>query len=143
MRNAGIIIASGLTQLAQRSEYQRSVGKIERGLTTKINRKMLHGLSIALSVPQEYLEAVSDAKEIQQVHSVKFCPRCWIPGSKADPMWHNPKAKYCYISMQLRTNCASCGELYQIRLDRNYSSFLFLCALGVLAVFLSFRCYRI
>jgi len=92
--------------------HSRSVGKIERGLTTKINRKTLHGLAVALSVPQEYLEAVSDAKEIQQVHSVKFCPRCWIPGSAADPMWHNPKAKYCYIcSMQLRTNCASCGEL--------------------------------
>lgn len=35
--------------------HSRSVGKIERGLTTKLNQKTLRGLALALGVPQEFL----------------------------------------------------------------------------------------
>ncbi|GAC1490153.1 MAG: zinc ribbon domain-containing protein [Chamaesiphon sp.] len=92
--------------------HSRSIGKIERGLTTKLNRKTLNGLAIALSVPQEYLEAVTTGEEVKQLQGLKFCPRCWSPGSTPDPIWSNVKAKYCYLcGMQLRASCANCGEL--------------------------------
>ncbi len=92
--------------------HSRSVGKIERGLTTKLNQKTLRGLAVALSVPQEFLEAVSKGQEVQLVQGVKFCPRCWNPGHAADPMWQNIQAKFCYLcGTQLRASCANCGEL--------------------------------
>ena len=65
--------------------HSRSVGKIERGLTARINRKTMQGLAIGLGIPLEYLEVVSKGEEVEQVHSIKFCPHCWTPGSDADP----------------------------------------------------------
>ena len=92
--------------------HSRSVGKIERGLTTKLNQKTLRGLGVALSVPLEFLEAVSKGQEVQPEQGVKFCHQCWSPGHAADPMWQNVKAKFCYLcGSQLRANCANCGEL--------------------------------
>lgn len=107
--------ALNLTQfeLAHQSGiHSRSVGKIERGLTVKINRRTLQGLAIALGVPQEYLDAVTKGEEVPLVTGVKFCPQCWNPGNPADPIWSNIRAKYCYLcGTQLRTNCTNCGEL--------------------------------
>jgi transcriptional regulator with XRE-family HTH domain/predicted nucleic acid-binding Zn ribbon protein len=92
--------------------HGRSVGKIERGLTVKINRRTLQGLAIALSVPTEYLEAVSKGEEVKQAQGIKFCPQCWNPGAAVDPMWSNVKAKFCYLcGTAIRANCANCGEL--------------------------------
>ncbi|MEI2580378.1 zinc ribbon domain-containing protein [Scytonema sp. PRP1] len=92
--------------------HSRSVGKIERGLTTKLNQKTLRGLALALGVPQEFLEAVTKGEEVQLVQGVKFCPQCWSPGNAADPMWGHVKAKFCYLcGTQLRASCVNCGEL--------------------------------
>ena len=92
--------------------HGRSVGKIERGLTVKINRRTLQGLAIALGVPQEYLDAVKSGEEVKQVQGVKFCPQCWNPGAAADPMWSNVKAKFCYLcGIPIRARCVNCGEL--------------------------------
>ncbi len=92
--------------------HSRSVGKIERGLTTKLNQKTLRGLAVALSVPQEFLEALSKGTLVQLPQGVKFCPRCWNPGHAADPMWQNVRALFCYLcGTQLRASCANCGEL--------------------------------
>jgi DNA-binding XRE family transcriptional regulator len=92
--------------------HGRSVGKIERGLTVKINRRTLQGLAIALGVPQEYLDAVIKGEEVSQVRGVKFCPQCWNPGAAVDPMWSHVKAKFCYLcGTPIRANCANCGEL--------------------------------
>ena len=92
--------------------HSRSIGKIERGITTKLNRKTLHGLAIALAVPQEYLSAVNKGEEVKQVDRVKFCPQCWTPGQAADPMWGNVRAKFCYLcGAQLRATCANCEYL--------------------------------
>jgi transcriptional regulator with XRE-family HTH domain/ribosomal protein S27AE len=92
--------------------HSRSVGKIERGLTTKLNQKTLRGLAVALSVPQEFLEVVTRGQQVQLAQSVKFCPLCWSPGHAADPMWQNIQAKFCYLcGTQLRASCANCGEL--------------------------------
>ncbi|BBD63871.1 XRE family transcriptional regulator [Nostoc commune NIES-4072] len=43
--------------------HGRSIWKIERGLTVKINRRTLQGLAIALGVPQEYLDALIKGEE--------------------------------------------------------------------------------
>ncbi|MBK1991014.1 zinc ribbon domain-containing protein, partial [Sphaerospermopsis aphanizomenoides BCCUSP55] len=92
--------------------HSRSVGKIERGLTLKINRRTLGGLAIALAVPQEYLDAVIKGEEVSLVQGVKFCPQCWNPGTAADPLWANVRAKFCYLcGTSLRSSCANCGEL--------------------------------
>jgi DNA-binding XRE family transcriptional regulator len=93
--------------------HPRSVGKIERGLTTKLNRKTIQGLAIGLGVPVEYLEATVKGKDVMEAPiAVKFCPQCWKPGSAADPMWGNIRAKFCYLcGTQLRASCANCGEL--------------------------------
>lgn len=104
-----------LTQFELASQsgiHSRSIGKIERGLTVKINRRTLQGLAIAFGVPQEYLDAVTKGEEVSLVTGVKFCPSCWNPGNPADPMWSHIRAKYCYLcGTQLRTTCANCGEL--------------------------------
>jgi transcriptional regulator with XRE-family HTH domain len=55
--------------------HGRSVGKIERGLTVKINRRTLQGIAVALGVPTEYLEAVSKGEEVKQAQGIKFCPQ--------------------------------------------------------------------
>ncbi len=105
----------GMTQFelaAAAGIHSRSVGKIERGLTLKINRRTLGGLAIALGVPQEYLDAVIKGEEVSLVQGVKFCPQCWNPGAAADPLWANVRAKFCYLcGTPLRSCCDHCGEL--------------------------------
>jgi DNA-binding XRE family transcriptional regulator/ribosomal protein L32 len=92
--------------------HSRSIGKIERGLTTKLNQKTSRALAVALGVPQEFLEAVSKGQEVLLPQSVKFCHQCWSPGHAADPMWQNVKAKFCYLcGTPLQASCANCGEL--------------------------------
>ncbi|MGF1981028.1 MAG: double zinc ribbon domain-containing protein [Nostoc sp. CmiSLP01] len=92
--------------------HSRSVGKIERGLTTKLNQRTLRGLVMALGVPQEFLETVTKGQEVQLPQSMKFCPQCWNPGHTADPIWQNVQARFCYLcGTQLRASCANCGEL--------------------------------
>lgn len=104
MTQSDLAIAAGI--------HGRSVGKIERGLTVKINRRTLQGLALALGVPQEYLDAVTKGEEVSQVQGVKFCPQCWNPGAAADPIWSQVKAKFCYLcGTQLRASCVNCGEL--------------------------------
>jgi DNA-binding XRE family transcriptional regulator len=94
------------------SLHSRSVGKIERGITTKLSKKTLQGLAVGLGTPVEYLEAIIKGEEARPIQGVRFCPHCWNPGSSADPMWSNLKAKYCYLcGTQLRASCAHCGEL--------------------------------
>lgn len=92
--------------------HSRSIGKIERGLTSRLNRKTLRGLAGGLGIPQEYLEAVERGESVKGVNSVKFCPHCWTPGANPDPLWSQVRAKFCYLcGMQLQTSCTHCGEL--------------------------------
>ncbi|WP_026734968.1 double zinc ribbon domain-containing protein [Fischerella sp. PCC 9605] len=92
--------------------HPHSLGKIERGKTTRLNRKTLQGLAMALSIPQEYLEAICKGEEVKVIVAVKFCPQCWTPGTGADPMWTDVRAKYCFMcGTPLRSHCANCGEL--------------------------------
>jgi DNA-binding XRE family transcriptional regulator len=91
--------------------HLQSVGKIERGLTTKLSSHSKSGLAIALQVPVEYLEAVCRGTPIVAVSQLKFCAPCWTPGTPPDPLWMEVRAKYCFLcGSALRDRCSHCQE---------------------------------
>lgn len=104
----------GLTQkeLAKRANIHiHSLGKIERGLTTRLNQKTLRGLAYALSIPSEYLESVSKGVPVSASDTLKFCPICWTPGTPPDEMWLSPKAKFCmFCGTALCDRCSNCNQ---------------------------------
>ena len=59
--------------------HLQSLGKLERGGRQRLNQKTKMGLAIALDIPSEYLEAVSQGRGIETSIIKKFCPNCWIP----------------------------------------------------------------
>jgi transcriptional regulator with XRE-family HTH domain len=59
--------------------HLQSLGKLERGGRQRLNQKTKTGLAIALDIPSEYLEAVSQGRGIETSIIKKFCPNCWIP----------------------------------------------------------------
>lgn len=92
--------------------HVQSLGKLERGKTTKLNRKTINGLAYALQVPGEYLESVYKGSSLEMAHAVKFCPQCWVPGTPPDALWTNVRAKFCFeCGERLRNRCDSCNEL--------------------------------
>jgi len=91
--------------------HLQSLGKIERGITTKLNHKTKNGLAYALGVPVEYLEAVCKGISVEATARLKFCPRCWIPGTAPDALWLPIRAQYCFAcGGELRSQCRSCSE---------------------------------
>ena len=72
--------------------HLQSVGKIERGLTTKLSSHSKSGLANALQVPVEYLEAVCHGTPIVAVSQLKFCAPCWTPGTPPAPLWMEVRA---------------------------------------------------
>lgn len=104
----------GMSQkdLAERAGiHLQSVGKIERGQTTRLKQKAQSGLAYALGISIEYLDAVCKGVTVEAIATLKFCPQCWTPGSLPDPMWTSARAKFCYAcGNQLCDRCTSCGE---------------------------------
>jgi transcriptional regulator with XRE-family HTH domain/ribosomal protein S27AE len=91
--------------------HLQSIGKLERGKTSKLNRKTQSALACALKIPSEYLTAVGRGVAIDLSPTIKFCPHCWIPGTEADPLWMDYRAKYCFLcSHLLRQQCSQCTE---------------------------------
>lgn len=91
--------------------HLHSLGKIERQQTTRLNQKTLHGLAYALEIPTEYLEAVTKGIAVSVTACVKFCPICWTPGTAADSMWTDLRAKFCFAcGTALRHQCPSCSR---------------------------------
>ncbi|WP_414589556.1 double zinc ribbon domain-containing protein [Scytonema sp. PCC 10023] len=89
----------------------QTIRKIESGHTSRLNQKAKSGLAAALNIPQEYLDAVVKQVPIEQVTLLKFCPKCWTPGTTLDPMWTTQRSKYCFAcGAKLRDKCASCNE---------------------------------
>ncbi|MDJ0520328.1 MAG: zinc ribbon domain-containing protein [Trichodesmium sp. MO_231.B1] len=92
--------------------HLQSVGKLERGKTTRLNQKTKTGLARALSIPTEYLEAICSGEPIAEIENYKFCPQCWTPGTEPDSAWTLYRAKYCLLcGSKLRNHCTSCGEI--------------------------------
>jgi DNA-binding XRE family transcriptional regulator len=107
-------ISLGLSQkeLAERAGvHLQSVGKIERGQTTRLKQAPKSGLAYALSVPVEYLDAVCKGVAVDAIAAFKFCPQCWALGTPPDPMGTHSHAKYCLAcGNQLRNRRISCHE---------------------------------
>lgn len=91
--------------------HLQSVGKIERGQTTRLNQKPKSGLAHALGVPMEYLDAVCKGVAVEAIASLKFCPTCWTPGTSPDPMWTSARSKYCFAcGSALCDRCPDCQK---------------------------------
>lgn len=91
--------------------HVQTIRKIESGVTSRLNQKAKSGLAAALSIPQEYLDAVVKQVPIETVTTRKFCPKCWTPGTTLDPMWTTARSKYCFAcGSRLRDKCVSCNE---------------------------------
>ena len=92
--------------------HLHSLGKIERGITTRLSYKTRRGLARALSIPSEYLEAICNGSEIEQPFtSIKFCPQCWIPGTPTESIWNDIRSLYCFMcGHELISHCLKCGK---------------------------------
>lgn len=91
--------------------HLQSIGKLERGKTSKLNRKTHSGLAYALQIPPEYLTAIGRGVTVEPSPAVKFCPICWTPGTAPDPIWLDYRAKYCFLcGNSLRHRCSNCTE---------------------------------
>lgn len=110
-RIRGLLGMSQKELATQAGIHLQSLGKVERGQTTRLNQKTISGLAYALQVPAEYLEAVIKKVPVSVASSVKFCPSCWRPGTAPDPNWANARAKFCLIcGTPLRHRCPGCDE---------------------------------
>lgn len=104
----------GLTQkdlATQTSIHVQSLGKIERGKTTQLNRHTRAGLANAFGIPIDYLEKLGKGKFPALFAALKFCSRCWTPGAAPDPIWLDPRSKYCFACGNLlQDRCGHCNE---------------------------------
>ena len=91
--------------------HVQSIGKLERGITTRLNHKTKKGLARALGIPVEYLDASIHGTPIEANATIKFCPQCWVPGTAPDPLWLSFRAKYCFAcATPLSSHCSRCQE---------------------------------
>jgi transcriptional regulator with XRE-family HTH domain len=91
--------------------HLQSIGKIERGMTTKLNSKSQRGLAVALQIPPEYLDAVVRGVAVVTSDVIKFCPYCWQAGTPPEDIWLLPRSKFCFLcGAGLRNSCAQCNE---------------------------------
>lgn len=99
-------------QLSQAAGVHRqTIGKIENGATQRLNHRARSGLALALAIPVEYLDAVCQGTIVVPMAQLKFCPRCWIPGSTPDPMWTDLRSHYCFAcGTALVSRCQQCQE---------------------------------
>lgn len=107
----------GLKRLSQEQLAQgcglhlQSIGKIERGLTTRLSRKAKQGLAQVLGVPVAYLEAAVRGTGVEMSHSLKLCLRCWTPGTVSELGWTDPRAKFCFLCGEgLCDRCPKCSH---------------------------------
>ncbi|HEY9850798.1 MAG TPA: zinc ribbon domain-containing protein [Leptolyngbyaceae cyanobacterium] len=91
--------------------HPQSLGKVERGVTKRLNQKSLHSLALALGIPVEYLQGAAKGLPVMASQSLKFCPQCWQPGTTPDPMWTDVRSKFCFAcGTPLRDRCSGCNE---------------------------------
>lgn len=104
----------GLTQkeLSEKAgTHIQTIRKIEGGNTSRLNQKAKDGLATALAIPAEYLDAAVKKVVPETVTILKFCPKCWTPGTTLDKMWTDLRSKYCFsCGTSLRNRCADCNE---------------------------------
>jgi transcriptional regulator with XRE-family HTH domain len=105
-------LALSQKELSEKSGlHLQSLGKIERGKTSRLNQKTRRALASALEVPEQYLEKLSGGVITPIVQTIKICPSCWTPGTEPETMWNNSRSKFCFAcGTGLRSRCAGCGE---------------------------------
>lgn len=100
-------------QLSQAAGVHRqTIGKIEKGITQRLNQRARSGLAHALAIPVEYLDAVCDGAPVPPTPvQLKVCPRCWVPGSPPDSLWRDLRSHYCFAcGTALLKGCPQCQE---------------------------------
>lgn len=104
----------GLTQkeLSEKARIHiQTIRKIEGGRTSRLNQKVKDGLAAALAIPAEYLDAAVKKVVPETVTTLKFCPKCWTPGTTLDKMWTDLRSKYCFsCGTCLRNSCVNCDR---------------------------------
>lgn len=112
VRRVRVSLGMSQKELAEKARiHLQSVGKIERGQTTRLKQVPKSGLAHALNVPVEYLDAVCKGVAVESIASLKFCPKCWILGTPPDPMWTSARSKYCFAcGSELCDRCSNCNE---------------------------------
>jgi transcriptional regulator with XRE-family HTH domain len=105
-------IGKNIAELATKAGiHLQSLGKLERGGRQRLNQKTKKGLAIALDIPSEYLEAVSQGRGIEASIIKKFCPNCWIPGTQPEQTWTLSRANNCLMcGTSLQKSCTGCDE---------------------------------
>lgn len=89
----------------------QTIRKIEGEQTSRLNQKAKSGLAAALGIPPEYLDAAAKKVSPETITTLKFCPKCWTPGTTPDQMWTDLRSKYCFAcGTGLRNRCVSCNE---------------------------------
>ncbi|WP_228059564.1 helix-turn-helix domain-containing protein [Plectonema radiosum] len=82
VRNSNSLTQSELSIKA--GMHIQTIRKIESGVTSRLSQKGKSGLAAALGIPQEYLDAVVKQTPIEAITALKFCPKCWTPGTTLD-----------------------------------------------------------
>jgi transcriptional regulator with XRE-family HTH domain len=77
--------------------HVQSLGKIEKGETRRLSGKTKAGLARVLGVSADVLDAVCRGVPVVEVRGLKICPRCWVPGSDAEAMWLEGRAKRVFF----------------------------------------------
>lgn len=91
--------------------HLQSLGKLERGKTSRLNQKTKQGLALAFDIPQEYLDAVCQGRPVEEIQKKQFCPNCWKGTAQPEPTWMLRQAKYCLLcGTQLLHSCQKCHE---------------------------------
>lgn len=88
-----------------------TIGRIERGKTTRLSSKTRSGLAKVFGVSEDYLNALIAGRSPVELKTLQICPRCWQPGNNPEEAWLDPRAKYCFIcGGNLLDRCGNCGE---------------------------------
>lgn len=90
--------------------HLQSLGKLERGQTTRLNQKRKR-----FSHCSEYPRRIPRCRRLWTANrsctEKQYCPGCWKGGTNPDPAWALPRAKYCLLcGTQLLRHCISCLE---------------------------------
>lgn len=94
--------------------HPQSLRKLEREGLQRLNRKTKTGLARALDIPEDYLEAALRGVAVTEIQALKFCPRCWQPGTPLEQEWSSQRAVFCFTcGEKLCDRCLDCGAAFQ------------------------------
>ena len=100
--------------LAQKAGvHPQSLRKLEdtKSKQKRLNKKTRTGLARAFDIPETYLDAALKGLSVSEVQVLKYCPRCWEPGTPLEVEWGSNRAVFCFsCGEKLSSVCLDCGE---------------------------------